>query len=206
LKFDTDNAWLRGEHVEFFRILLYLDGYFQDDGKIKPFVASAEFYKHFQAKLDKLEEISNFKSHFEEITFCDFSDLHILLIPIERNGHWILQFFDFKNLTMWPINPYYTLEPIEGDQELIQEIGNAFSACFHFKKSFIFEMPRILKYLPLQRDNFNCGVHIISYIMAFMEEEVTLKQGIKLSPDNYRILLAGWLMTKSKPTLREVTN
>jgi hypothetical protein len=126
----------------------------------------------------------NLKSHFEEITFCDFSDLHILLIPVERENHWVLQYFDFKNLTMWPINPFYLFEPIEYDQVQIQEIGNAFSTCLNLDKSLIFKKPQILELFPTQTDNFNCGVHIISYIMAFMEEDVTFKQGIQLSPDN----------------------
>jgi hypothetical protein len=47
LKFDNKKAWLRGDHVEFFRMLLYIDGYCQEDGRIKPFLTSAAFFNHF---------------------------------------------------------------------------------------------------------------------------------------------------------------
>jgi len=195
--YSSDESWFENDHLECILGLLYTEGYFDSEGRSYPLVLTPSFYPLLLS--DVLHCMEWFKTQLLKMNLLvdDGIIVNELLVPVcASNAHWILLHFNFVECTFFPINPCHPTDPNDIDYERCSLVVE--SLCNTFKLPNIrMQMPPLAQSFPTQTDDNNCGIFITMYCLAFI-------QGISqpfLSVDEYRLLIAIWLLTKSKPSL-----
>jgi hypothetical protein len=199
--FNEQEAWLHAEHFEIFRCLSYQDGYYYEDGSPKPFIASTSMFTFYRYNKDKTHSIQYLKTSMANVNKRPEHGFEVILIPAEIGDHWILFYVNLSRLTIWPINPYHPMEASARDLYFAEQLGNDLAKEFHLD-NFTTEIPVVLQVVPVQNDTYNCGVYVISYMMAFLEPHLLENSPyFPFSTDQMRILLMAWFLTDSKPSI-----
>ena len=201
--FNAQNKWIEGTHIEMIRTLIYSHGFFTNNNKTKPILITPSFYPlictHTFDACRWLKSCLR-KQHL-------MIDNQILpstfLVPanIDENTHWILIYTNISTKTFFPINPYHPFNPNKNDIEVGMKIAASFSAFFKLGQ-LTYEAPAIVYNFPSQHDTYNCGIYVIIYSLAFLEENSNVKEKLhKHSIDAFRLIIVAWLMTKAIPYL-----
>ena len=202
--FIEGKAWLQDPHIEIFRRLLGEDRQSSNIPKKVPLMITSQTFKEFITFPDKTSIIRHLKEHL--ISQNVFRAGHFLcdcfLFPINiNNPHWILLYIDTKRLTFCPINPFTPSTPRSDDSELLMPFLETFGSEFGIP-ALNLEVPSLTNIFPAQKDSYNCGIYILMYIMAFIEEQENIKCRFPYSAMQFRVLMSAWFLTKVRPTFK----
>jgi hypothetical protein len=208
--FQAGDNWIEGNQIEMIRALLYEDGFYTENGELKPVMITPSFYTFLCS--DTFDACSWLKSCFRRLNLLIEEQLLPCecLIPanIGGNSHWILIHVDIQRQTYFPINPYHPSTPNTNDIEVGERIASCFSSYFSLQP-LICEAPSIIFNLPIQEvsDTSNCGVFVILYCLAFFERPIEAKDILmKFSIQEFRLIIAAWLLTKTIPRIHHTPN
>jgi hypothetical protein len=125
-----------------------------------------------------------------------------LLIPINvGNNHWILGLICFRDQTYYVLDPFCPSSPTEHKLEIVQrvilEVKKMFTNLLPENLIFTASAPKNVKYLPIQRDGYNCGTYISIYMLIYsiqQPNEPFIGRFLPDSIDECRFLMLTWIL------------
>ena len=157
--FRADDDWFEGNQIEMIRALLYEDGFFTENGELKPVMITPSFYTLLYS--DTFDACSWLKSCFRSLNLVIEEQLLpcTCLIPanVGGNTHWILIHVDIQKKTFFPINPYHPSTPNTNDIEVGERIALCFSSYFRLQ-------PLICEAPPLFQSKKQMTVRIVVFL------------------------------------------
>ena len=203
-------TWIQGVHIDMLRELIYKDGNLFDDmtGKIKHILLTPSLFTYLCSDSIDTEAYLRNTLRNNEVYVEQQLIAENFLVPVNlSNTHWILIALSTQRLTFCVLNPYHPQQPSAQDIEIGQKVASFFSETFGFS-DFLLEPSLHVKNFPIQQknDSINCGVYIMMYALAFIDELSNISTHIPFSVEEFRILLAAWFLTKSKPSFKKYIN
>ena len=197
LTFSQNSSWLEDKHFDCFIYLIerqnYRNSHHQDPST--PVIIDPHFYPCLlfntqKALLQLWKKLSKFNLLSNQGWLAK-----ILLFPISLlNNHWILVHLDCSTCSFWTFDPFSPTQPTQEHLEIAEIIAKHIQNEFGLSV-FSKNMPLISTTLPTQKDNYNCGVYVLWYLLL-----LTLKANIifhdQYGADMLRILLCAWVFHK----------
>ena len=190
--------------MEIFRLLLLqnYDGSHRLSGQV-PMMLSSQIFKELSITKDKTKCVQQFREDFESKGILKGNNILYkeILLPVNINeNHWILLYINISNLTHCPINPFCPLLPQKNDvlkaKEFMTDFANILGT-----QNYHLEVPQLASYFPKQEDGFNCGMYVLLYILGFISPNLVTEEGFPLTVMEYRVLMAGWFLSRITPSL-----
>ena len=208
--FKPGDTWIQGIHIDMLRELIYKDGNLFDDmtGKIKHILLTPSLFTYLCSDSTDTEAYLRNTLRNNEVYVEQQLIAENFLVPVNlSNTHWILIALSTQRLTFCVLNPYHPQQPSAQDLEIGQKVASFFAKTFGFS-DFLFESSSQTKNFPIQHknDSINCGVYIMMYALAFIDELSNPSTHLPFSVEEFRILLAAWFLTKSKPSFKKYIN
>lgn len=202
--FNKPAAWLQDQHMEIFRLLLLqnYDGSHRLSGQV-PMMLSSQIFKELSITKDKTKCVQQFREDFESKGIFKGNNILCkeILLPVNINeNHWILLYINISNLTYCPINPFCPSQPQKNDVLKAKEFMTDFANILGTQKYHL-EVPQLASYFPKQEDGFNCGMYVLLYILGFISPNLVTEEGFPLTVMEYRVLMAGWFLSRITPSL-----